>query len=181
MMVKRVLPAALMLSASMAAQGGETFVVKDMKIEGLQRVTVGATLTHIPFSIGDEVSGFDLSRTVRQLYSSGFFDNIEVHEDADVVTFVVKERPIIDEVTYDGNKDIKDEQLEESMTSNGLLAGETLDKTMKQKYKNEEVISPGTVIISAAAHCTNIQQVVSPVLQKDKGSIYYINISQDAY
>jgi outer membrane protein insertion porin family len=136
MMVKRVLPAALMLSASMAAQGGEKFVVKDMKIVGLQRVTVGATLTHIPFSIGDEVSSFDLSRTVRQMYSSGFFDNIEVHEDADIVTFVVKERPIIDEVTYDGNKDIKDEQLQESMTSNGLLAGETLDKTMIQQIQN---------------------------------------------
>jgi phosphoribosylformylglycinamidine synthase len=53
--------------------------------------------------------------------------------------------------------------------------------SMKQKYKNEQVISPGTVIITAAGHCKDIKKVVEPVLQKDKGSIYYINISQDNF
>jgi len=53
--------------------------------------------------------------------------------------------------------------------------------SMKQKYKNEEVISPGTVIISAAGHCNDIKKVVEPVLQKNGGSIYYINISQDNF
>ena len=53
--------------------------------------------------------------------------------------------------------------------------------SMKQKYKNEEVISPGTVIISAAGHCNDVKKVVEPVLQKDGGSIYYINISQDNF
>ena len=53
--------------------------------------------------------------------------------------------------------------------------------SMKQKYPNDEVIAPGTVIISAAGNCNNITQVVEPVLQKDGGSIYYINLSQDLY
>ncbi len=53
--------------------------------------------------------------------------------------------------------------------------------SMKQKYPNEEVISPGTVIISAAANCNDITKVVEPVLQVDGGNIYYINISQDAF
>ncbi len=53
--------------------------------------------------------------------------------------------------------------------------------SMKQKYKNEEVISPGTVIISAAGHCMDIKKVVEPVLQKGGGSVYYINISKDHY
>ncbi|WP_378172175.1 phosphoribosylformylglycinamidine synthase [Aquimarina sp. SS2-1] len=53
--------------------------------------------------------------------------------------------------------------------------------SMKQKYPNEEVISPGTVIISAAANCNDITKVVEPVLQKDGGNIYYINLSQDSY
>ena len=51
--------------------------------------------------------------------------------------------------------------------------------SMKQKYKDGEVLSPGTVIISAAAHCDNINQVVEPVLQKNGGDIYYINLSKD--
>ena len=53
--------------------------------------------------------------------------------------------------------------------------------SMKQKYPNEEVISPGTVIISAAANCSEISKVVEPVLQIDGGKIYYINISQDNF
>lgn len=53
--------------------------------------------------------------------------------------------------------------------------------SMKQKYKNEEVIAPGTVIVSAAGHCNAISKVVEPVLQKNGGSIYYINISQDDF
>jgi phosphoribosylformylglycinamidine synthase len=53
--------------------------------------------------------------------------------------------------------------------------------SMKQKYPNDEVIAPGTVIISAAGNCSNITKVVEPVLQKNGGSIYYINLSQDEF
>jgi phosphoribosylformylglycinamidine synthase len=53
--------------------------------------------------------------------------------------------------------------------------------SMKQKYPNDEVIAPGTVIISAAGNCSDITKVVEPVLQRDRGSIYYINLSQDDF
>jgi phosphoribosylformylglycinamidine synthase len=53
--------------------------------------------------------------------------------------------------------------------------------SMKQKYPNDEVIAPGTVIISAGGNCTDIRKVVEPVLQKGGGSIYYINLSQDDF
>lgn len=53
--------------------------------------------------------------------------------------------------------------------------------SMKQKYANQEVIAPGTVIISAVGNCNDITKVIEPVLQKNAGSIYYINLSQDAF
>mgnify|MGYP003670567062 CR=1 FL=1 len=53
--------------------------------------------------------------------------------------------------------------------------------SMKQKYKDGDVIAPGTVIISAAGHCDDISKIVEPVLQKEGGEIYYINLSQDEY
>jgi len=53
--------------------------------------------------------------------------------------------------------------------------------SMKQKYPDKDVIAPGTVIISAAGHCNEINKVVEPVLKKDGGAIYYINISQDSF
>ena len=53
--------------------------------------------------------------------------------------------------------------------------------SMKQKYPNDEVIAPGTVIISAAGNCSNISKVVEPVLKRNGGNIYYINLSQDSF
>ena len=53
--------------------------------------------------------------------------------------------------------------------------------SMKQKYPNDEVIAPGTVIISAGGNCSNITKVVEPVLQRNGGSLYYINLSQDDF
>ncbi|MEO9511469.1 MAG: phosphoribosylformylglycinamidine synthase [Flavobacteriaceae bacterium] len=53
--------------------------------------------------------------------------------------------------------------------------------SMKQKYKNEEIIAPGTVVISAAGNCNNISKVVEPLLQKEGGDIYYINLSKDDF
>ncbi|MBL7935020.1 MAG: phosphoribosylformylglycinamidine synthase [Bacteroidia bacterium] len=53
--------------------------------------------------------------------------------------------------------------------------------SMKQKYPNDEVIAPGTVIISAAGNCSNITKVVEPVLKRNGGNIYYINLSQDSF
>ena len=52
---------------------------------------------------------------------------------------------------------------------------------MKQKYEDGEVIAPGTVIVTAAAHCSDITKVVEPVLTKDPGDLYYINISRDRF
>ena len=53
--------------------------------------------------------------------------------------------------------------------------------SMKQKYPDQEVIAPGTVIISAAGHCNELTKVVEPVLQKEGGYLYYINLSQDSH
>ena len=53
--------------------------------------------------------------------------------------------------------------------------------SMKQKYKDQEVIAPGTVIISASGHCSDLKMVVEPVLQKEGGDLYYLNLSQDEH
>ncbi|MEM1339041.1 MAG: phosphoribosylformylglycinamidine synthase [Bacteroidota bacterium] len=53
--------------------------------------------------------------------------------------------------------------------------------SMKQKYKDQEVLAPGTVIISAAGHCSDLEKVIEPVLQKEGGDLFYINLSKDTY
>ena len=53
--------------------------------------------------------------------------------------------------------------------------------SMKQKYQEEEVIAPGTVVISATGHCDDITKVLEPVFRKNSGDIYYINLSEDNF
>lgn len=107
----------------------EPFVVEDIRVRGLQRVALGAVLTYIPVRVGDEVDAFEIRESIRQLYSSTHFEDIQVRRDGNALVFEVRERPTISDITFDGNSDIKDEQLEQSLDEQGIVAGEPLDLT----------------------------------------------------
>lgn len=130
MPIKKHLAVTSLLGASFAALGQNTFIVEDLKVEGLQRVALGAALTHIPINVGDSVDDYTISRTIKALYKSGHFDDIAALRDGNQVIFKVRERPTIASIEFDGNKDIKDEQLNESLEGQDIRAGEPLDKTV---------------------------------------------------
>ncbi len=130
MAIKKHLAIASLLGASFASAGQESFIVNDLKVEGLQRVALGAALTHIPINVGDSIDGYTISKTIKALYSSGHFDNIKAIRDGDMIIFKVKERPTISFIDFEGNKDIKDEQLNESLEGQDIRTGEPLDRTV---------------------------------------------------
>lgn len=130
MIIKKLALAVLLGSIGCGAQAANEFVVDDIQIKGLQRVALGAALTYIPISVGDELNDFRISQSVKSLYSSGHFHNIKVFRDGDKVIFRVKERETISDITFDGNDDIKDEQLQESLDGSGIRVGETLDRSV---------------------------------------------------
>lgn len=130
MMIKKLTIAALFGIFSSAVYAEKEFKVEDIQVKGLQRVALGAALTHIPFNIGDELNDFRISQSVKTLFRSGHFNDIVVLRDGNRVIFKVKERETISEIEFDGNKDIKDEQLIESLDENNVRVGETLDKTV---------------------------------------------------
>ncbi|WP_404393981.1 outer membrane protein assembly factor BamA [Pseudoalteromonas phenolica] len=130
MPIKKHLAVTSLLGASFAAAGQSSFIVEDLKVEGLQRVALGAALTHIPINVGDNIDDYTISQTIKALYKSGHFEDIAVYRDEDLLIFKVKERPTISSIEFDGNKDIKDEQLNESLDQQNIRAGEPLDKTV---------------------------------------------------
>ena len=136
MTIKRLVAAMLLAGLSNSVLAEQSFTVQDIQVEGLQRVALGAALNNLPFNIGDTVTEYTLSKSIKTLYAAGHFDEITVLRDGNAIIYRVKERPTINAVEFDGNKDIKEEQLQESLTNQKIIVGEQLDKTIIRELEN---------------------------------------------
>ncbi|MFT5635427.1 MAG: outer membrane protein insertion porin family, partial [Cognaticolwellia sp.] len=130
MIIKKLALAVLLGSLGTSAHAADDFQVEDIQVKGLQRVALGAALTHIPFNVGDNLNEFRVSQSIKALYKSGHFSDIVVSRDANTVIYRVRERATISAITFDGNKDLKEEQLTESLDGSDIRVGETLDMTV---------------------------------------------------
>jgi outer membrane protein insertion porin family len=114
----------------MTTLAADDFVVKDMRVEGLQRISEGTVFNYLPVNIGDTVDSVRIGEAIRSLYRQNLFDNIEMRRDGDTLVVVVVERPSIESFELDGNKDIKTEDLMESLRGVGLARGRTFDRSV---------------------------------------------------
>ena len=94
---------AMLPLTSMAASD---FVVKDMRVEGLQRIAEGTVYNYLPISIGDTLDAVRTKEAVRAVYGTGLFSDIEFRRDGNTLVIAVRERPSIKSFTIEGNKDI---------------------------------------------------------------------------
>lgn len=115
----------------------ETFQVSDIRIDGLVRLTPASVYSVLPVSSGDQVDDSAIAASVRALYESGNFDDVQANRQGNVLTFKVVERPVIAKVELDGNKLIPDEALIEGLKKMGLAEGEVLKKSALQSVENE--------------------------------------------
>ncbi|MDX1508121.1 MAG: POTRA domain-containing protein, partial [Woeseiaceae bacterium] len=94
--------ALLALSVPALAQQDSSFVVRDMRVEGLQRISEGTVFNYLPINIGDSVDTVRIREAMRSLYSQGLFDDIEMRRDGDTLVIVVRERPSIESFEMEG-------------------------------------------------------------------------------
>lgn len=114
-----------------------SFQVNDIRLEGLQRVSAGPVFAAMPIRVGDVIDQEDVRSTIRSLYGTGFFHNIQVAREENTLIIVLLERPAIKSIEIDGNKAIKTEQLVSIMTDNGLSEGEILQAHKLQGIARE--------------------------------------------
>lgn len=109
------------------------FTVRNLRVEGLQRIPEGTVYNYLPINIGDTVDEQRIREAIRSIYATGFFRDIEFRRDGETLVIAVRERPSIESFTIEGNKDIKTEDLTESLRRVGLARGRTFDRSVLEE------------------------------------------------
>ena len=126
----------LLLFVSCLAQG-ESFVVESIEVEGVKKIALGTVLSYLPVNVDESLDVERSSEIIRELYSTGFFDDIELLRRDNVLVIKVVERPSIAEVNFEGNNDIEDESLEQAMEGLGMSKGLIFDQNKLEKLELE--------------------------------------------
>lgn len=114
-----------------------SFTVSDIRLEGLQRVSASPIFAALNVQVGDTVDSEVIRQNIQSIFATGFFANVQVARDGDVLIFIVQERPAIKSISIDGNKAIKTEQLEEVLGDNDLSEGEIFQEQRLQGITRE--------------------------------------------
>ena len=113
-------------SAGVRAEG---FIVSDIRVEGLQRISAGSVFAAIPVAVGDVADEALIRSSARSLFGSGNFDDIQIGRDGNVLVIIVAERPSISEITIAGNEAIETEALLDGLKGAGLAEGQVFQRS----------------------------------------------------
>ena len=108
-----------MLLLTSAVAQADSFVVDSIEVVGIKKISLGTVLSYLPVNVGETLGTERTPELIRELYSTGFFDDIELLRRDNVLVIKVVERPSIAEVNFEGNNDIEDEALEQAMDGLG--------------------------------------------------------------
>lgn len=123
--------------SSSVSWAGESFIISDIRIEGLERLPDGTLLNYLPVQVGDPLDGEQVIFSIKELYKTGFFADVQLYRDEDVLVVRVKERPSIAEVNFSGNSDIDSETLEGELKNIGIAQGQIYNRSLLEKLTQE--------------------------------------------
>ena len=141
---------------------GSSFVVDDIRLEGLERIPDGTLLNYLPIKVGDPFELSESAYVLQELYNTGFFKDVKLFKDGNTLIVKVFERPAISDITWSGNSDIEDEQLEEILTDIGIVKGRVfkpsaLDK-IEQGLKQQAYFSRGKYAVRIKTEVTELER-----------------------
>ena len=128
------LVAALQASAAWAV---EPFVLKDIRVEGLQRSDAGTVFASLPFRIGDTYSDEKGAAALRALFATGLYKDVRIDVDGTVLVVIVEERPVIANIDFIGLKEFDKDQLVKSLKDFGIGEGQPFDKALADRAEQE--------------------------------------------
>ena len=145
----------LFLIVAIPANAIESFVIENIRVEGLQSVAVGAIFVALPMRVGDEFNDQLSASSIQALYATGLFNDVQLRREGNDLVVSVIERPTISELSFSGNKKMSDDSVEASLTANDIVRVgiynpeivETFVRRLKQEYT---AIGRFSVIVNVA-------------------------------
>ncbi|MET0012829.1 MAG: outer membrane protein assembly factor BamA [Sedimenticola sp.] len=115
----------------------DTFVIRDIRVEGLQRISAGTVFNYLPVKIGEKIDADETPGIIKSLYKTGFFKDIRLEREADVLIIFVSERPAIAKIDISGNDSLETEQLLLALKDIGLAEGRVFNRSILDKIEQE--------------------------------------------
>ncbi|RIZ65208.1 MAG: outer membrane protein assembly factor BamA [Methylococcales bacterium] len=149
------------LLVSNAVKADEEFIVKDIKVKGLQRISLGTVYNYLPVNVGAKFSLDNVAPSVKALFKTGFFKDVSIEREGATLIINVVERPSIAKIVFDGNKDLSKDELTKALSKIGLAEGKIFDRQILDKVEQElsrQYLSHGKYSLRIKTEVTNLSR-----------------------
>lgn len=177
------MPAVAAAPAAKSPPQSAEFVVRDIQVDGLQRLSAGTVFNYLPVQVGSTISEQDYPEIIRALFKTGFFTDVQLERNGNVLVVTVTERPAIGEVRIEGNRDISSDDLKKSLTQVGLAEGRVFDRSLLDKVEQEllqQYYSRGRYAVQVKSEVRPLERnrvaVTIAISEGEVASISQINI-----
>ena len=120
-----------------AAHAFDAFVVRDIRVEGIQRIEAGTVFSYLPVKVGETMTDEKAAAAIKALFATGFFKDVRLEVQRDVLIVVVEERPAVSQIDFIGNKEFDKDALKKGLREIGLAEGRSLDKALLDQAEQE--------------------------------------------
>ncbi len=135
--MKKIIPFLIASLYATSALALDPFVVKDIRVDGIQRTEAGTVFSYLPVKVGDTLDDEKAAAAVKALYATGFFKDVRLETENGVLVVAVQERPSIAQVDISGAKEFTKEQLKDGLKAAGLAESKIFDKALLDRAEQE--------------------------------------------
>ena len=149
------------LGLSLNASAADSFVVKDIRVEGLQRVEPGTVFSYLPVQVGDTFTEEKSTEAIKVLYSTGFFRDVQIQAQGNVLIVIVEERPTVSRIEFTGMKEFDAEIVRKSLKTVGVAEARFYDKALIDKAEQElkrQYVGKGMYAAEVVATVTPVER-----------------------
>lgn len=137
----------------------EPFAVKDIRVEGIQRTEAGTVFSYLPVKVGDVLNDEKAAQSIKALFATGFFKDVRIEVDKDVMIVVLQERPAIAKLDFVGMKEFEKDAITKALKEIGLAEGRIFDRALLERAEQELKRQ----YLSRAKYAVNITTTVTPL------------------